>query len=185
LKYNNIYRIATSRLTNWDYGSHGFYFITICTRNKEKYFGDIIPAVETQNFASLRFTEIAKIAHQYWTEIPEHFPFVELDEFIIMPDHIHGILFFNKSDYHNWKANSFGPQSKNLASVIRGYKSAMTKYAVIHNIEFEWQPRYYDHVIQSEQSLQNIRNYIANNLKQHVRKILRLYPITNKKQSCI
>jgi putative transposase len=162
MKYKNTYRIETNRLKNNDYGAHGFYFVTICTKNKEYYFGHIIP-VETQNFASLQPTEIGNTAYHYWTEIPKHFPFVALDEFIIMPNHIYGILFFNKPDYHNWIPNSFGPQSQNLASVIRGYKSAVKKYAVINNIEFEWQPRYYDHVIQSEGSLNNIRNYIIDN----------------------
>ena len=162
MKFQNTYRIDTTRLSNWDYGTHGFYFVTICTKNKECYFGNIIP-VETQNFASLQPTEIGNTAYHYWAEIPKHFPFVELDEFIIMPDHVHGILFFNRPNYHNWKLNSFGPQSKNLASVIRGYKSAVKKYAVIHNIEFEWLHRYHDHVIQSEDSLNAIRDYIRNN----------------------
>jgi putative transposase len=84
MKYKNTYRIETNRLKNNDYGAHGFYFVTICTKNKEYYFGHIIP-VETQNFASLQPTEIGNTAYHYWTEIPKHFPFVALDEFIIMP----------------------------------------------------------------------------------------------------
>jgi REP element-mobilizing transposase RayT len=166
-KYKNTYRNETTRLKNWDYASHGFYFVTICTKNKQPYFGNIVP-VGTQDFASLQPTEIGGIANKYWTEIPNHFPFVELDEFVIMPDHVHGILFFNKPNYQDWKTNSFKPQSKNLASVIRGYKAAVKKYAVLHRIEFEWQPRYYDHVInsvgtQNFTSLHTIRKYIENN----------------------
>jgi putative transposase len=160
LKFKNTYRIESTRLRHWDYGSHGFYFITICTQNKENYFGNV---VETHHDASLRYTEIGKIAHHYWTDIPNHFPFIELDEFIIMPNHIHGILFFNKPDYHNWTPNSFGPQSKNLASVVRGYKGAIKRYATLNSIDFNWQARYHDHIIQSEESLHTIRQYIMDN----------------------
>jgi putative transposase len=174
-KYQNKYRIDTTRLKNWDYGGIGFYFITICTQNREYYFGDIVQNdgtqnVETQNFASLpelHPNPIGKIAHQYWCEIPNHFPFVVLDEFVIMPNHVHGILYFDKPDYEFRipQPNKFAPQSQNLASVIRGYKAAVKKYATMNSIEFKWQPRYHDHVVHTERELQAIRRYIQNNPK--------------------
>ena len=83
-KFRNKYRIPSARLIGYDYGSHGFYFVTICTKDKICFFGQ----------ASL----IGNIANEYWQQIPLHFPFIELDEFIIMPNHLHGILFFNKPD---------------------------------------------------------------------------------------
>ena len=174
--YNNKYRIDSSRLKNWDYASPGYYFVTIQTENRECYFGDVVidynihggnvsggDVVETQNFASLRATPIGKIAHQYWIEIPNHFPFVILDEFIVMPNHVHGILHFKKPGYRGWEKNRFAPQSQNLPSVIRGYKAAVSKYATVNNIEFAWQPRYHDHVIKSGKRLNIIRQYIKNN----------------------
>ncbi len=181
-KYQNKYRIDTTRLKNWDYGSTGFYFVTICTRHHENYFGDIIQPIETLNFASLYGLSspqlhpkpIGKIARQYWSEIPNHFPFVVLDEFVIMPDHLHGILYFDKPDRRDAKScvstvipttNKFAPQSQNLGSVIRGYKAAVKKYATMNSIEFAWQPRYHDHVIHTERELQAIRRYIQNNPK--------------------
>lgn len=97
-------------------------------------------------------------------EIPEHFSFVRLDEFVIMPNHIHGIIFIDKELQINWKENKFGPQSNNLPSIIRGYKAAIKKYAIINNIKFEWQERYYDHIIKSEKGLENIRKYINENI---------------------
>jgi len=84
-----------------------------------------VPNTETQNFASLQSSIIGDIANQYWLKIPEHFPFVELDEYVVMPNHVHGILFLNKPDYDTWQPNKFGPQSKNLGSVIRGYKAGV------------------------------------------------------------
>ncbi len=182
-KFRNTYRIETTRLKNWDYGSHGFYFVTICTKNKQPYFGRIVNDrivsksenigtktggnVETQNFASLHpnqiFTQIGDIANRYWTEIPKHFPFVELNTFVIMPDHVHGVLFLNRPKYESWRTNAFKPQSENLASIVRGYKAAVKKYAVVNRLEFDWQPRYYDHVIHSENELNAIRQYIMDN----------------------
>ena len=162
-KYQNKYRIPSARLQGYDYGSNGMYYVTICTKNREHYFGEIVTTVETGNCPSLQPTIIGNIANQYWTEIPKHYPFVELDEFVIMPNHIHGILFFNKPDYNEWKPNQFGVQSKNLGAVIRGFKSTTKRYANDNKIEFEWQARFHDHIIRDEQSLHNIRQYIVDN----------------------
>ncbi|MBK8848388.1 MAG: hypothetical protein IPO27_18350 [Bacteroidetes bacterium] len=86
------------------------------------YFGEI-NSVETDNNPSLYATEIGKTAIHFWKEIPNHFPFVELDEFVIMPNHIHGILVFNNPEKTDWQPNKLGTQSQNLGSVIRGFKS--------------------------------------------------------------
>lgn len=193
-KFKNKYRIPSARLQTWDYGSHGLYFVTICTKNRQHYFGEIVvetqnfaspndafenitsqiiippetkniipPGLDTQNFASLRPIPIGEIAIENWNKIPEHFPFVELDEFIVMPNHVHGILFFNKPDFKEWTPNKFGPQSQNLGSVIRGYKASVTTYATTNQIEFSWQPRFHDHIIHSEEELNRIRKYIIQN----------------------
>jgi putative transposase len=165
--FRNKYRINSTRLADWDYSSNGFYFVTICTKNKEAYFGTIQntshPGNETQNVASLQATDIGMIACQYWSEIPAHFPFVELDEFIIMPDHMHGILLFNKPEQTTWQPNKAGPQSRNLASVIRGFKAGVKTYATTNEIEFQWQPKYYDRVIRNSNELERIRKYISDN----------------------
>ena len=161
-KFLNKYRISSTRLQTWDYGSEALYFITICTKNRKNYFGEIITP-ETQNFASLRPTTIGAVAQKNWKEIPGHFPFIELDEFTVMPNHIHGILFFNVPWLCDWTTNKFGPQSKNLASVIRGYKASVKAFSTINQIEFEWQSRFHDHIIHSSRELSNIRQYIINN----------------------
>ena len=142
MQHEKKYRHKSARKPNWDYRSPGFYFVTIRTKNHQCYFGEII--CDTQNFARLRATEIGKIAEKYWAEIPKHFPFVVIDEFIIMPDHLHGILRFTRPVIGELQPNVFGPQSRNLASVIRRFKSAVTKHATINNIEFAWQHRYHE-----------------------------------------
>jgi REP element-mobilizing transposase RayT len=174
-QYKNKYRISSARLAGWDYGSHGLYFVTICIKDRIPYFGKIenqndsvlqsleTQSLETQSIASLRETEIGKIAYDNWENITMFHPYVELDDFVIMPDHVHGILFMNKPEKTSWEINKFGAQRNNLASVIRGYKSSVQTYATIHNIEFSWQPRYYDRVIRNEKEYLNIVNYIRDN----------------------
>lgn len=209
-KFQNKYRIPTNRMIGFDYGSNAFYFVTICTKNREHYFGEIInnntvephhlapiksnelngtkngaynethnyasvnnsnkinemqngAYNETHNDASLQMTEIGKIAHQYWAEIPKHYPFVTVDEFVIMPNHIHGILYLNPIDKNERTPNIFGPQSNNLGAIIRGFKSSVKRYANEHHIEFEWQPRYHDRIIRDEKEYSAIKNYIFNN----------------------
>ena len=166
-KFNNKYRIDSVRKENWDYGNNGGYFVTICTKNMVCYFGEI---VETQNFASLRTTRMGNVAKEYWKEIPRHFPDVILDEFIIMPNHVHGILLINKEEKQvsrEENKNKFGPQSRNLSSIIRGYKVGVKTFATKNNIPFEWQKGYYDRIIRNEDELFRIRKYINENAYKH------------------
>jgi len=175
-KYKNTYRIQSNRLRGYDYGAHGLYFVTICTKDRVHYFGEIDvdmhhcasqksapPSVETHHCASLKTTEIGRIAIDFWNAIPHHYSFVELDEYVLMPNHFHGILFFNRPDRTNWKHNEFGPQSENLGSVIRAFKSSVKRYANKNNLEFHWQPRYHDRIISNEKELLSIRQYIIDN----------------------
>ncbi len=150
--FKNKYRIESTRLKGWDYSSPGAYFVTIVTKNRACYFGNI------KNDA-MHLNELGEIAKQCFEKIPEHFPFVSLDVFVIMPNHVHGIIIIN-NPLPSSSDNRFGPQSKNLASIVRGYKIGVTKYAKKNNIPFQWQPRYYDHIIRDEKSLNNIRQYI-------------------------
>ena len=169
-KFKGKYRIESARLKNHDYGGAGMYFVTINTKNREFYFGGI--ECDLQNVAALRPTIIGKIAQDYWAEIPKHFPFVELGEFVIMPNHVHGIIKINKQqpistilDKDRVKFGKFAPQSNNLASIIRGFKAGVKSYATKNQIVFEWQPRYYDVIIREYQSLCFISKYIRDNPK--------------------
>ena len=90
-KYRKKYRIKSTRLQNWDYGWNAHYYVTVCTAKKIKYFGDI-DVKDTDEINRTALSEIGEIAYKCWMEIPRHFPFVRLGEFVIMPNHIHGIL---------------------------------------------------------------------------------------------
>jgi REP element-mobilizing transposase RayT len=84
-----------------------------------------------------------------------------------MPDHIHGIIIIDKQNQskEKLKPNKFGPQSQNLGSIVRGFKTGVTKYARMNDIEFKWQSRYHDHIIRNEKSFYRIRKYIIDNPK--------------------
>ena len=90
-KFRDRYRIKTARLPQFNYGQNGYYFVTICTKNREEYFGQVIDD-------TVRLSDIGEIAHRCWMEIPIHFSCVNIDEFIVMPNHIHGILAITKNE---------------------------------------------------------------------------------------
>ena len=118
-RYKNKYRIDSARLADYDYGSNGIYFVTICTRQKEHFFGEI---TGNEDGLALKPTTLGQQAVACWLVIPEHYPFVYLDEFQVMPNHVHGLICIDKSEERAWQPNAFGPQSKNLAAIIRVIK---------------------------------------------------------------
>ncbi len=174
--FNNKYRIESARLQTWDYGNAGMYFITICTADRQFYFGDVVDA-------KMQLSPIGKIEETEWIKTIELRPDMnlELGEFVVMPNHFHAIIIIHENQFNTGfnggggfgrdamhrvptkTTNRFGSQSKNMASVIRGYKSAVTTYARKNNIPFDWQPRFHDHIIRSMDEYYRISNYIVNN----------------------
>ena len=86
--FKNKYRIESCRLKGWDYSWPGYYFVTICIKDKICYLGEV------RNY-KMYLSDIGEITVKCWREIPKHFPFIILDEYIVMPNHIHGILMIN------------------------------------------------------------------------------------------
>jgi len=180
-KFKNKYRIPSARLQSWDYGWNGAYFVTICTGRRMEYFGQI------EN-GRMVFSGIGKIADQFWREIPNHFPFVILDEYVIMPNHMHGIIIINKpvdenaavtvvetpksgvSTTTDTEKTNHNAESKNdkwkpgtLGVIINQYKRIVTLNARKINCGFLWQSRFYDHVIRNEKEFRKIQQYILYN----------------------
>lgn len=141
-----------NRLKGYDYSEERWYFITICTFNRKEIFGQ----VKRKNMFLNKYGEIAKAI---WSEIPKHFENVELDEFIIMPNHIHGIIM------HRPVGTGHALSSNNKLSIIIGsFKSAVTRQINQSKGKvFKWQRSFYDHIIRTTDSLQSIRQYIAKN----------------------
>lgn len=161
-KYLGLFKKESMRLQNHDYATQCMYFVTIDTYNMNEYFGDVMPA-QTGHDPSIHLTAIGVIARDYWHEIPKHFNFIELDAFVIMPNHIHGIIHFNVPRKEPWETNKFGPQKNNLGTVIGSYKSSVKRYANKNDIEFKWKDRYHEHIIWKPEDLNNSRNYITQN----------------------
>ncbi len=169
-KYNGKYRIQSTRLQNWDYGDNALYFITICTQNRRCWFGNV---VDLDNNPTMELSEIGKIVESEWLTTFELRKDMNLDqgEFVVMPNHFHAIIgigdnIFNGTDaMHRVSTakNRFGPQSKNLASIVRGFKSAVTMTARKLHIDFQWQSLYHDHIIRNDRSFQRITQYIIDN----------------------
>ena len=190
-RFKNKYRIPTARATWHDYKG-GSYFVTICTQDRDPYFGRIIDG-------QIIYSDLGLSANDCLQQIPSHFPDAEIPEWIVMPNHIHAIIIINApvvetqnlasqirqktnhsetqnlaspkqmSIHHSETQNfaslqKFGPQSRNLASIIRGFKIGVTKYANEHNLSFAWQPRFHDHIIRNQYEMNRIGDYIKNNV---------------------
>ena len=130
----------------------------------------------------MQLSETGRIAFNLWNEIPDHFPYISLDEFIVMPDHIHGIIVIDKSDknrrigslhattlpsdtdhFKNETMSSISPRSGSLSVVVRSYKSAVSKNVRLINKKFSWQSQFHDSIICTGGQLSRIRKYIKNN----------------------
>ncbi len=177
--YQNKYRIASARAPWWDYGQAAAYFITICTHNREHYFGDIQNGV-------MELSNIGVIADVLWHQIPHHAIDVELGAFVVMPNHIHGILILNTNadEINNVVDKTVetghalslpipstpsqkrfrNPGKNTVSSIIGGYKSAVTKHAHRLGYHFKWQSRFYDVIIKNDSDYQRINDYIENNV---------------------
>jgi putative transposase len=164
-RFNNKYRIDSSRLIGHDYSLPGKYFITVCTRKRKPYFG------KGQN-GGIVLSELGLVLQKEWLKTPgiRKEMNISLDEYIIMPDHFHAIIEIGnclrttKTITRSYR-NVFGPQSNNLGSIIRGLKSAVTIFSKRMHLEFGWQPGYHDRLIRSEYELKRIRKYIIMNPK--------------------
>lgn len=175
-RYKNKYRVASARASWWDYSWAGAYFITICTQNRFHYFGEIIDQ-------KMVLSPVGVLADVFWHEIPKHAPNVELGSFVIMPNHMHGILIINPpklSDISksggdvgigvdggvepNIGTKRFQNPGKNtVSSIVGSYKSAVTRHANRLGFEFGWQSRFHDHIIRNYAEYQRINDYIETN----------------------
>jgi putative transposase len=174
LLYKDKYRISSTRLEGWRY-REGRFYVTICTKGKYPWFGKI-------EDRTMVLSEVGSIVHDCWNHIPQIRSNVQLGEYVIMPNHFHGILILFPQDdgllctpveTPQWGVSTtvqhhpkYHPEwmSGCLGSIINQFKGVCTKR--IRNeidCDFMWQPKYHDHLIRDENELQAIRTYIINN----------------------
>jgi putative transposase len=176
MKYNpDIHKRQSIRLKGHNYSKQGLYFITICIQNRECLLGDI-------NKDTMILNSAGYMVQQSWNELPEKFLNITLDLFIIMPNHLHGIIVITRGyecnggepcvrPYDKTVNMPDGTKENTIGRILQIFKSVTTcKYAVGVK-EHEWQPfqgklwqrNYYDHIIRDKEELTKIREYIINN----------------------
>jgi REP element-mobilizing transposase RayT len=143
------------RLQEFDYSMPWWYYVTICTKNMKCWFGKV-------KNGKMKLNTLGKCVESFWGNIPEHYLSVKMDYYVIMPNHFHGIIILN-----NPVETGHAPflrKGHNLGNVVGSFKSAVSKWAHQNNFPtFQWQPRFYDHIIRNEKDLHRIRTYIKNN----------------------
>jgi REP element-mobilizing transposase RayT len=139
------------RLAGYDYAQAGVYFVTICTQNRECLLGDVIDN-------TMRLSTYGRIATEWWNNIPDHFDNAELDGYVAMPNHLHGIIVLHSPET--------GTPRRTLGQIIAYFKYQSTKS--INDLcdtpgRRFWQRNYYEHIVQNETELNRVREYIINN----------------------
>ena len=162
---NNLadHRRRSIRLSGYDYRRAGAYFITVCTHNRTMLFGEIREDETILNDAG-------PMVRECWDAIPNHYPHAKTDAFIVMPNHVHGIIML--VDTHDVGAGlrpaptPAGNKRHPLSEIIRAFKSfsarRINEHRGLRGVPV-WQRNYYEHIIRNESALHDIRHYIVNN----------------------
>ncbi|WP_295619696.1 transposase [Chamaesiphon sp. GL140_3_metabinner_50] len=150
MKYNpDRYHRQSIRLSRYDYSKSGAYFITICTYEREHIFGDIVDEIMVLN-------AFGDFARSHWQQLTQYHPNIIMDESIVMPNHLHGIIFLDE----------LIENTKSISEIIRGFKTfsakAINKERGLRGVPV-WQRNYYDRIIRDELELARVRQYIINN----------------------
>lgn len=173
MTYNSeIHHRRSIRLKGYDYSSAGAYFITICTHNHQCLFGEFEEANGCCHLSEsgIILSDLGLVVYQEWLRTPVVRPQVQLDIFVVMPNHFHAIFRIIPVGAYSHTPlpahMSLQSPSRSIGAIVRGFKSAATKR--INEIRCTpanpvWQRNYYEHVIRNQESYYQIRQYIHNN----------------------
>lgn len=146
-------RQNSNRLKNYDYSQNGAYFITICTKNRECFLSDI-----AKN--NVHPSPFGLVVSDVWKKLPTYYSEILLDSFVIMPNHVHGIILIDSV------GAGLRPAHVSLSEAIRTFKSMSSRQInKLRNNESSavWQRGYYDRIVRDEAELNRIRMYIEQN----------------------
>jgi len=163
---DTIHNRRSIRLTHYDYTQAGTYFVTICTHERSCTLGTIADE-------EMILSAWGNVAQSCWDAIPSHFPIVELDAFVVMPNHVHGIIVIVDVDrrgmiYHAPTTREFSkPIASSLSTIVGTFKAAVTRH--IRRLPNPpdhppWQRNYYEHIVRDDDDLSRIRQYIEHNV---------------------
>jgi REP-associated tyrosine transposase len=150
------------RLRGFDYAQPGLYFVTVCTHNRERLLGEV-------EGGQMRLSEAGRIVERIWWELPGRFPSVSTDAFVVMPNHVHGVIVLGASRAGVPKGAASSAPTNDwpaLGRVVRAFKS-LSGIEVNRRLKRRgpplWQRNYYEHVIRDGEDLAGVRTYIADN----------------------
>ncbi len=179
MTYNpDIHRRRSVRLKEYDYSSCGAYFMTICTQDRESLFSEIVDG-------GMRLNDAGQMVATVWHELPGRFPHVSLDELVVMPNHLHGIILLNdrrgeprvrpncrgNNNQGDHKDRPYGTGADSLGRILQAFKS-ITTVEYIRGVEQSgwlpfagrlWHRNYYDRIIRDDHELAATRDYIHHN----------------------
>jgi REP element-mobilizing transposase RayT len=154
LLFRNRFRIPSARLEGWDYSGPGVYAVTVCVQGRLCCLGEVVEA-------EVALSPLGAIVAEEWLAIPRTHPQVVLDEWIVMPDHLHGILIFPPGDR---PISREGLPAGSLGAVVGQFKQRATKrIRARRRPDFAWQERYFDQILRNEETLERYRLYIRQN----------------------
>jgi putative transposase len=171
MTYNpDIHHRRSIRLKGYDYSQVGAYYFTICCHQRRCLLGEIISGIMRPNIAGATVEAV-------WHKLPRHFPFIELDAFVIMPNHVHGIIVIiehqNNIPNHQLLSPQTNPQTSfpngttpgSLGAILQNFKSVSSRRVnrLTRNSGTIWQSNYHEEIIRNEQAYNNIRRYIIEN----------------------
>ena len=163
MTYNlTTHRRKSIRLQGYDYSQAGLYFITLCTHDRRPLFGEIVDRTMVLNTAG-------RIVEKCWCAIPDHFPRVTLDEFVVMPNHVHGIITVGANNHLPLQSNEiYRPLQhgtfRTIGSIVWGFKIGVTQWFRANtDIHAVWQRNYYEHIIRNEGAYLKIAECIQAN----------------------
>ena len=146
--FRNRYRVPSARLPGWDYRWAGMYFVTICTERRDRCLGEVTGGEVSRS-------PYGEVVAREWQRIPGRYPRVRLDTWIVMPDHLHGILILEPAPEET---------AASLGIIMGTFKSKATKsIRAMGYRSFDWQDRFHDHILKNVQELEQARTYIREN----------------------
>lgn len=147
------------RLKGYDYAQAGAYFVTMCTQNRTCLFGDVVDG-------QMRLNEYGQVVADSWLWLSARYPYVNQDEWVVMPNHLHGIMILTEPDGMGGSRTAPTENRKPIGRLIGAFKTVSTKRLnAMRNTPGVpvWQRNYYEHIVRSEESLDRIRRYIVDN----------------------
>jgi len=165
----NLKSRKLNRFKNYDYSKNGYYFITICSKNRQIIFGEYIEnavgtalAAVRNNENNIKLSKLGQIIDNQWNDIPNQYDNVQLDQYIVIPNHLHDILIIDK--------RTGASPVPTISNIIGSFKSKTSlqylQYIKNNNLNISgqiWQRSFHDHIIRNDRSLNAIREYISNN----------------------